>query len=459
MAEPRALLSSLARLFNESVMGFLALVALATALGPLVFDVSPGIDRVLTVIEWSLVGAFAAEFIISGALAPDFRAWIRSPWRIVDAITILGPVAALLPQVSDAASGSLVLRLLRVGRAVALGTRAGTVAVGMVHRQVRERHGIPAFSIIAESDPHPVDFDWSRFAASAHEPGPAFWAHGTNFDRVRFRDLARAAGLTEQDLERLLAEDGHGKVRQGARCAALVLRMPTVPDEGFPEVRWNRLLAVVAERGLLTAVDGSLDVQNGVSLQDAPLSAMSFRARIVSALFSLARDRHRAISQRFDEEVRHLEAMEEGKDFLRATFRLRREISAAALDLRRLKGVVRALADGKTTLRAVDLKGQAFVEDMAQDMESLYATVDQLCEDLKSLIALHINLKSFEMNRFLKLLAVVTFLGLIPSVVGGLLGMNILGQPWPVTLGQIVFGVAMMMATALYVFAVKGWLK
>lgn len=92
-------------------------------------------------------------------------------------------------------------------------------------------------------------------------------------------------------------------------------------------------------------------------------------------------------------------------------------------------------------------------------MESLYATVDQLKEDLKSLIELHINLKSFEMNRFLKLLAVVTFLGLIPSVVGGLLGMNILGQPWPVTLGQIAFAVAMAMATAVYVFAVKGWLR
>ena len=34
------------------------------------------------------------------------------------------------------------------------------------------------------------------------------------------------------------------------------------------------------------------------------------------------------------------------------------------------------------------------------------------------------NFKSFEMNAFLKLLAVVSFLGLIPSVVGGLLGMN-----------------------------------
>ena len=126
----RSRLSSLARFFNEGVMGLLALVALATALGPMVFDVSPAVERGLTVVEWVVVGAFAAEFLISGAVAPDFHAWIRSPWRIVDVVTILGPVVALLPQVSDPARGSLTLRLLRVGRAVAFGMRAGTVAAG-----------------------------------------------------------------------------------------------------------------------------------------------------------------------------------------------------------------------------------------------------------------------------------------------------------------------------------------
>ena len=83
----------------------------------------------------------------------------------------------------------------------------------------------------------------------------------------------------------------------------------------------------------------------------------------------------------------------------------------------------------------------------------------ELADAAETLIELHVNFKSFEMNAFLKLLAIVSFLGLIPSVAGGLLGMNVAGNPWPVTLGQVAFGVAMGMATALYVFAVKGWLK
>ena len=42
-------------------MGLLALVALATALGPMVFDVSPNVERLLTLLEWLLVAAFAVR--------------------------------------------------------------------------------------------------------------------------------------------------------------------------------------------------------------------------------------------------------------------------------------------------------------------------------------------------------------------------------------------------------------
>ena len=89
----------------------------------------------------------------------------------------------------------------------------------------------------------------------------------------------------------------------------------------------------------------------------------------------------------------------------------------------------------------------------------LAGRLTELKDAVKALIELHMNVTSFEMNKFMKLLAIVGFLGLIPSVVGGLLGMNVVDNPWPVTLGQVAFGIAMGMAVSLYVFAVKGWLR
>jgi Mg2+ and Co2+ transporter CorA len=455
-----AFMKRLARVFNEGVMGLLALVALATALGPMVFDVSVDAEHVLTIVEWTLVAAFASEFVIQGAVAQDRHAWLRSPWRIVDAVTVLGPVVALLPQVSDLARGSLMLRMLRVGRAIAFGTRAGSVVVRRERGDSHATHATtPTVSVVnAEGDLHPVRSDWATFLAWTRAPG-ASWFHASNLDRHHFSEIARAAGVSDRDVEQALGEDGHAKLRQEASHATLVLQMPTVASSGFPQVHRDHIFAVITARGLLTATTGSVNLQDSIVSQQAALPTASFPVRIVCALLSMTRERNLEVAQRFDDEARRLETLDGGHVFLRETFRLRREISAAALDLWHVKGIIRALADGKTRLRGVDLRDEKYLDDLLTETESLWETVNENKEELKTLIELHINFKSFEMNKFLKLLAVVSFLGLIPSVAGGLLGMNVAGNPWPVTLGQVAFGVAMGMATALYVFAVKGWLK
>jgi Mg2+ and Co2+ transporter CorA len=460
-SEPPALFTKVARLLNEEVMGFLALVALATALGPLVFDVSTGVERALTILEWGLVTAFATELFIQGAIATDRTAWMRSPWRIVDALTVVGPVLALLPQVSDLARGSLMLRVLRIGRAVAFGTRAGSVSVRNRQGSVeRMRDTTPRVSVVwAEGDLEPASSDWDTFLAWTREPG-ASWFHASDLNRHHFSELAHNAGVSELELDLALREDGHAKLREGVRHATVILQIPTVSEVGFPAVHRDRLLAIVTDRGLFTATTGSFRLQENVELrQAATLAGISFPVRVVCALLTLVRKRYLAVAQRFDEEVRRLEASDGGRVFLRETFRLRREISTATLDLWHLKAIVRGLADGKTKLRGVDLRDEKYLDELIAETDSLYETVEKNKEELKTLIELHINFKSFEMNSFLKLLAIVSFLGLIPSVAGGLLGMNVAGNPWPVTLGQVAFGVVMAMATALYVFAVKGWLK
>jgi Mg2+ and Co2+ transporter CorA len=452
----------LARVFDERVMGLLALVALGTALGPMVFDVSPGVERALTVVEWVLVAMFAAEFLLQGAIAPDRHAWMRSPWRLIDLVTVLGPIAALLPQVSDVASGSLMLRMLRLGRAVAFGTRAGSVAVRRPRRTVQTLRGVtPVVTMTGSNgDLRTVRSDWDNFLRWAAQPD-ASWFHVANLDDRRFQELAEAAGLSPQEVARVLDEGQHSKLTDAADHATLVIQMPTMLEDRFPELHRDRVLAVVTAAGILTATTGTFDLPSDVTqlAQRARLAIYPFPARIACALLALAGERYVTVAQRFDEEARRLEGLEGGNEFLQETFRLRREVSAAALDVWHLKGIVRALADGKTRLRGIDLKEEKYLDDLLAETDSLHETISETKEEVKSLIELHINLKSFEMNGFLKLLAVVSFLGLIPSVVGGLLGMNVADNPWPVTLGQVAFGVAMGMATALYVFAVKGWLK
>ena len=140
-------------------------------------------------------------------------------------------------------------------------------------------------------------------------------------------------------------------------------------------------------------------------------------------------------------------------------FLLQREMSAARAEVWRLKEIVSKLAEGKVQMQGADAKNEPFLDSLLSSVDALHKNFGELKESLTSLIELHMNVTSFEMNKFMKLLAIVGFLGLIPSVAGGLLGMNVEGNPWSVTLGQVAFGIAMGMAIALYVFAIKGWLR
>jgi Mg2+ and Co2+ transporter CorA len=137
------------------------------------------------------------------------------------------------------------------------------------------------------------------------------------------------------------------------------------------------------------------------------------------------------VAQLHEEEIRSLEEArvnQGGAAFLNHAFRLQREISAAASDLSRMKSIVRSLAGGKVSLPGADAKNEPFLDSLLADVDSLGDQFNDLKESVRSLVDLHMNFTSFEMNKFMKLLAIVGFLGLIPSVAGGLLGMNVSGN-------------------------------
>src|SRR5688572_29917168 len=62
---------------------------------------------------------------------------------------------------------------------------------------------------------------------------------------------------------------------------------------------------------------------------------------------------------------------------------------------------------------------------------------DNIREGVLSVIDLHLSVVSFEMNRVMRVLAVISALGMMPAIVGGLLGMNLVDAPWVITLPQI----------------------
>jgi magnesium transporter len=253
---------------------------------------------------------------------------------------------------------------------------------------------------------------------------------------------------------------GQLRVESLRGVTAVVIWLPAAPtsEAGL------RVLALVSDHWVLTASPQDLDLQQVLAVLAPPqaVESVPFSARITYLLLTLTRERFAEVACAYLDQIRDLEIVrlnKGGPDFLQRVFGLQREISTTSADLWRVKGIVGALATGKAVLPGVDTKNDLFLDNLSTETAGLYKEFEELKDALKTLMELHINVRSFEMNKFMRLLAVVSFLGLIPSVVGGLFGMNVEGNPWPVTLGQVAFGVVMSMATSLYVFAIKGWLR
>src|SRR5262245_10990829 len=113
----------LAMLLGEAFLGFLAIIAVALTLFPMLFAVTPVVDAAIDTAQWIIIGWFAFEFIFAFASARAKGAFVRSPWRWLDLTTILLPLVSLLPSASHALLSSPVLRLIRLARLVSLGVR------------------------------------------------------------------------------------------------------------------------------------------------------------------------------------------------------------------------------------------------------------------------------------------------------------------------------------------------
>ncbi len=90
---------------------------------------------------------------------------------------------------------------------------------------------------------------------------------------------------------------------------------------------------------------------------------------------------------------------------------------------------------------------------------TLYDISDDTTENVSSLTDYYFDATSFQMGRVMKLIAVLTALAIIPTVVGGLLGANLIGNPWPISLAQMVTVVGITMLATAWVFYRLGWFK
>ena len=124
-----------------------------------------------------------------------------------------------------------------------------------------------------------------------------------------------------------------------------------------------------------------------------------------------------------------------------------------------LKEILSIITTGRMPLEGFAEKHRKLFEILFEEAVYLYETAQNARENLISLIDLYINTTSYEMNKVMRVIAVITCLAVIPTLVGGLFGMNLIDNPWNVRLWQVVIIVATAMLGSAWVFYKLGWFK
>jgi Mg2+ and Co2+ transporter CorA len=448
----RATLRPLGRLLTEPVMGFLAIAALSVGLVPLLFALPRDLERSLDAAGWAIIGAFAVEYLVHLALARERRKFVLNPWRILDAAIIVAPLVSLLPFAPAFLRSSPTLRVLRLARVILFGARArhGLSAGADMGIAEGEPSGPLHVGALAPQDRSPRASDWSELEQWSERPDER-WMHAANLDAARIRRLAALVDLPEVMVDAALRESSYPRLESSARWQAFSLSLP-----GWGETPRTPVLLLVSERHLLTLSLHDIELQSRPGRDELP-----WGTRCAVHVIGTVLERNEALAARVEHELRELESLgpeTSPESFFAAIFRLKRTLSLAKGDLWRLRGLLGMLAEGRRELPGLGGDNECLRRLSAQ-ADYLHETVEKAHEQLLTLLDLHLNVASYDVNRFMRLLAVVSSLALIPTIVGGLLGMNVAGNPWPVTLSQVAFGTFVLMLCVLYAFLAKGWLR
>jgi len=106
----------------------------------------------------------------------------------------------------------------------------------------------------------------------------------------------------------------------------------------------------------------------------------------------------------------------------------------------------------------VNRESQVFLRDIYDHTRRTLGRIDGLLDLNMGSLNIYLSSVSNKVNDAMRLMAAITAIVALPSVIGSLLGMNLVGNPWPWELWSIGI-VASFSAIAMMVYFIyKGWL-
>ena len=458
-------------ILSDKFMAFLSVVLLPIILLPLFISFSSSALSFFDICDVTVILFFVLEYFSKLYLARSRWEYFKSPWHLVDLAVVLLSFISYVPFFSLNGRGStaLLLRLLRLPRALAIGGR--TAGSRMKTTQVvQETKAQVPHTIIRQ-----VDADLT-----------------TEHDNLTWEDVERH--LSTKDPEWI---DIHNITEDGIFRLSSMLRVPPhnfkakQVDEIYPRIDYVQQMSfiflqsgevqypeesehylTIARRGQIIICRGSKIISaspHGIDTFKRALVDVqgrrgdhSFAVSILYGILDSTLREYRSLFSEIELEVTRIGSTPRSKlprDFLRRMYELNKEVQRLVSNLVHFRELLGVALSKRLPLEGFDESAEEDFRTLQEETAYFNEVADDVVGHVRTIIDLYINQSSFETNRILKILAVITSLAVIPAALTGVLGTNLLGEPYQAELWQLVLVTAISMTFVGYCFYKLGWLK
>jgi Mg2+ and Co2+ transporter CorA len=458
-------------LLPDLLMIVLAVIMVPIVLLPLFLELSDPLVTALQFIDYAILSIFVIEYILKTILAKNILKHIINPWHLLDLFVILVPLINLFPAVSlRYGSSTLILRLLRIIRVVAMGGRAVDrkiqLAVAVPEAIVQEVKPLEIQVIDGNFENYYQNVPFGKLDEYIKNPYQT-WIDISNVSEADLDKLSNSLGIPRILLESELTEESYPRVDYFEHYSLIFARIADIQlsqkDATRLAIDRRGILVVCQEQNIITISKTKTDIFKQITKQ-AQKALGSDGPLVVTILYTILKhilEKDKQIIAALEHRLMVLESIPLNKrpgNFLEVTFYLRKEVNQIVPSLLHLKEIISVITSKQVPLEGFCEKHEKIFDILMDEAVYLHETASSARDNLQSLVDLYINTNSFQTNQVMRIIAVITSLGIIPAVMG-LLGSNIAGNPWDIQLWQVFGLLGFIVLAMIWIFYRMGWLK
>jgi Mg2+ and Co2+ transporter CorA len=470
--DPRANLRDMVdAIFSDKFMIFLSLVLIPMILLPFIYQLNAAELSFIEICDWIIIILFVVEYTSKLYLAENRWKHFKSPWHLVDLVIVVLPSVQYFPLLGFAMTGSpsLLLRLLRLPRALAVGGRA--VAGRRNGNNIAfnsDSSGPQTVIRQVDSDLKTThDLSWEELKTHLADSNRQEWLDLHYVSNEGFASLSNILSIAEPHFKSDLMDEIYPHIDYVQKSSFIFLQSGKVK---YPERAGNYL--TISRSGIIVICNDSKIItvsRHRVDFLENVLSSVKLSKKedtfVVPVLYGILDHMlsdYRGILSEIELEVLRIGSTQRSKlprDFLERIYQLDKEVSRLVSNLVHFKDLLGIITSKRVPLEGFDSASEEAFHVLQDGAGYLNEISHDLIENLRSIINLYINQTSFETNRILKILAVVTSISVIPAATGGLIGSSLLDAPYGAYLWQVSLVIGISMTLATYTFLKLGWLK